>query len=53
MLKQLKADRARLKKRMGELARQGEGAFDEIKSGVEGAYKELSEAVVRAYGHFR
>ena len=53
MLKQLKADRSRLAKRAAELARQGEGAFDEIRTGVEGAYKELSEAVVRAYGHFK
>lgn len=53
VLKQLKADRARLQVRMSQLAKQGEGAFDDIKTGVEGAYKELSEAVVKAYGHFR
>lgn len=53
VLKQLKADRARLQVRMSQLAKQGEGAFDEIKTGVEGAYKELSEALIKAYGHFR
>ena len=42
-----------MRARVAELAKQGEGAFDEIKTGVEGAYKELSEAVMRAYGHFR
>ena len=53
VLKQLKADRTRLRVRLAELTKQGEGAFDEIKHGVEGAYKELSDAVGRAYGHFR
>jgi len=53
MLAQLKTDRAALQKRLKALASQGESAFDEIKIGVEGAYKELSEAVVKAYGHFK
>ena len=53
LLKQLKADRARLRARLSDFAKQGEGAFDEIRTGVEGAYKELSDAVIRAYGHFR
>lgn len=53
ILSGLKADRARLQKRLQTLASQGENAFDEIRAGVEAAYRELSEAVVKAYGHFR
>jgi hypothetical protein len=53
VLGQLKSDRAKLQQRLKTLAAQGENAFDEIKIGVEGAYRELSEAVVKAYGHFK
>jgi len=53
VLGQLKADRAKLQQRLKTLAAQGENAFDEIKLGVEGAYRELSDAVVKAYGHFK
>ncbi len=53
LLAQLKTDRGKLQQRFKVLAGQGESAFDEIKIGVEGAYKELAEAVVKAYGHFK
>ncbi|MDR3498274.1 MAG: hypothetical protein P4L72_03505 [Parvibaculum sp.] len=53
VLGQLKSDRTKLQQRLKTLAAQGENAFDEIKIGVEGAYRELSEAVVKAYGHFK
>jgi uncharacterized protein YlxW (UPF0749 family) len=53
VLKQLRTERDQLKKRLGVLAVQGESAFDDMRSGVESAAKDLYEAVTKAYGRFK
>lgn len=40
------------KGRLKQLATAGEGAFDELKAGVESAWKDLSEACRKAAGKF-
>lgn len=48
----IKADRAKLEKQMRSLAGKGEHAFDDVKKGVEAAYKDLSLAARKAYRRF-
>jgi len=51
-IKSLKGERAKLEKQAGTLATKGELAFEDVRKGVDAAYKDLAKAVKQAYKHF-
>lgn len=53
MIEDVKARKAVMQARLHDLKRSGGGAWEEVKTGVEGALSELEEAYRKALAHFK